>query len=120
MKHSIAVFLSFCLLFVACENIATKSITVEKPKALVPEDTMVQMLTQMQYIEASIQRRVLEYHKDSLLIYAHYNNVFNNYNVSKERFTNSLRYYQHTEGKVTELYDAVIEEISKKQAELKK
>lgn len=119
MKYAVLLFLLIGISCTSCENIATKSLQIEKPSDLVPEDTMVLMLTQMQYIEAAIQRRELEYHKDSLLIYGHYNTIFSNYNVSKNRFSISLIYYQHNEGKVTELYDAVIEEISKKQAELK-
>lgn len=111
------------LLFTSCEsselNIA--------PKDLIPEDTMVLMLTDIHLVEgAKVGRKIMG---DTVLMDVYYRKIFDKYQIDKVKFEESFRFYSNDPKKMDGLYASVIDNLNqlqknapdwRKQDELKK
>ena len=90
------------------------------PIDILGHDKMVAILTDAQIIEAAIQRRLFS--KDSLSGIAkwHYDAVFKEQSVTEEEFKRSYDYYKDYPEEFERIWEDVFNELSKKQAEVKK
>ncbi|MCI5057160.1 MAG: DUF4296 domain-containing protein [Flavobacteriales bacterium] len=109
--------LSFLLYFAGCGK---KSDPVENavPTSLIQEREMVNIIADMQLIEAIYRKNQFEDY-DSLKIKSYYARIFIKYNVDQEQFDKSLDYYQKSPRKMERIYTQVIDKLSALEEEVK-
>lgn len=94
---------------------------VEKPENLIEREEMTQLLKQIQLVEAKYQRRLFtpksEIKEKALEQYAH---LLASEKVTLEQFKSSFMYYKQQPELLAEMFNQVIEELSKEQAEQQK
>lgn len=94
---------------------------VAQPEGLIEENQMVQILKEMQLVEARYQRRLFEPRdkiKEKTL--AQYAKLLADHNITEEQFIRSYDYYKKNPEQLTAMYERVIEELATEQAELQK
>jgi len=105
------------LLLTACINDE-----VVVPEELLQEDRMVEVLTDVQLLESAYQKGMIK--TDSISgnakVMQHYAVVFRFHKTNEKHFRESYDFYKNHPELLVEIYDKVLNELSKKQAELKK
>lgn len=86
------------------------------PDDIIPVDSMVSLLVDIQITDAAI--RISRLRKDSISIL--YNRILLEHTFSRERFEKSFTFYTGNPDIMEKIYDEVINEISRRQAELVK
>lgn len=103
---------SYFLLFplvVACYQVDYS--VGEEPEDLIPTDTMVGMLTDMHLIEGA--RTGNSIIGDTLLMGDYYRRVYEKYGVTDSAYAHSFNYYNRDPKLMSEMYDQVIDRLSK-------
>lgn len=94
---------------------------VEKPENLIEREEMTHLLKQIQLVEAKYQRRLFtpksEIKEKALEQYAH---LLAREGVTLEQFKTSFMYYKQQPELLADMFNQVIEELSKEQAEQQK
>lgn len=85
---------------------------VAKPKALVPEDTMVMLLKDMTVIESHIQMRYGQASVYKELMEKSGKEILQKYSVSEERYESSLEYYGSRQLEMQAIYSRVIDSLN--------
>lgn len=91
----------------------------ERPDVVLPEDKMVEVMTEFQIAEAIVR---LGYHRtpDSLIYNdSIYEAVFDKLEITKSQFDTSYNYYSMNPKEFEEIYKQVITNLSTRAAELK-
>lgn len=92
------------------------------PEEILQEKKMVEVMTDMQLLESASQKGLIK--TDSISGNAkamqHYAAIFKFYNTTEKQFRESHDFYQEHPKLLEEIYDKVLIELSKQQAELKK
>jgi hypothetical protein len=111
MKKLAVLFLCFAL-FGSCENAV-----VEKPDNLIDQDKMVDIMFDINVLEAmkSQTTLVLEANKINPNTY-----IYKKYNIDSLQFTNSDKYYASDVKKYKEIFDAVNKRIEEQMEASKK
>lgn len=110
-------FLFFLLSLLSCYN--RNTVTVEKPNPLYDKEKFIQIMTDIQLAEGimaynrSARKNNSTAYKDSL-----YNQIFRHYGITASGLTDNLNYYDSDPDVMEEIYDKVIENISKLQSEI--
>lgn len=122
MKHnSIAIkncSLIFILLFViACGK---KKKEFVAPDGIIKEEEMIKVLSDIHITEATINLRNVSALNTSSLNASLYKNVFVKHKISKKEFEKSYTYYSSNTEIFNDIYDHVITELTKMQAEEEK
>ncbi|MAX79296.1 MAG: hypothetical protein CL843_03865 [Crocinitomicaceae bacterium] len=89
-----------------------------KPENLIQKEQMIDILKEMEVVEARYQRRMFE-PKSQLkeLALEHYTGIFKKHGVTLENFRTSYKYYEEDPELLTEIFEEVIVELTKEQAE---
>lgn len=118
LKKASAYFLIGSLFLLSCGNKQTQEITT--PDYLIPEDTFKMALVQLHLLEGYVSRNPDKlkgldtiYEKKSI-------KILNDLQLSETRFKKSFDYYLNQPTEFDKLYDEVLEELTKQQAELMK
>ena len=91
---------------------------VAPPENIIPKDKMVELLVDVQLIEAAIKSdNTRKKDSKSYTIY-YYSYLFKKYNTTKEDFIESLHYYQQNMNEFDQMFTEVIESLSKFQSEI--
>jgi hypothetical protein len=98
-------------LFGSCD---TGVIRVKKPKNLISQDEIAEVLADIHIAEASIQLENSEDDSIRQTYINYYNAVFEKHNISREAFTASMDYYFKNPEKLEIIYDNVTEILSTK------
>lgn len=107
----------FLLLNVGCGDVKS---TTPPPTNLIEMAQMEQVLRDMCKIEARFQRRLsIKNTKHIDMALANYAGVFNKHNITEKQFKASYDYYSNHPDQMQALYDSVIVNLTKEQAELK-
>ncbi len=90
---------------------------VNIPSEVIPKDTMLMLMMDIHLAEAGI-RTVAPDDSVSFYTVSYYHFIFDKYKVDKKRFQQSLKFYtDHTE-LLHDIYQKMIEEMSRKEAEV--
>ena len=84
---------------------------------IIPIDTLVTLLAEIQLIEAANAIHIMQSKDPKKMAAAHYVGLFQRYGISQQRFETSMHHYNNNPELLEEIYGSVIEELSKKQAE---
>ena len=104
IKYTYIVFFALC--FVACNNKEKENI----PTGILSKEKMVAVITDLHIAEAAINLNLLT--ADSLY------NIYEKNKITKAQYDSSFKYYTMNPDLLLKIYDEVLNEISKKQAEV--
>lgn len=111
-------FVFYCLLIVICfSSFGCKKKHSAIPSGIIKKETMINIMVDVNLIEATLRVKQSLYNKDSSYVKDYYDLVFKKYNITKEQFNNSLKYYSKHPDKFGEIYDEVINKLSRLQSE---
>lgn len=110
MKHTLIVIVLFLL--ASCTNKDKNPL----PETLMPLDSMVLIVADMQLIEAANAVHIIQGHDPKKMAIRYYAGVFEKHHISQERFTQSMAYYHNDAALTEKLYAEVIETLSEMQA----
>lgn len=114
LKTSRTFFFYFSLiLFVSCSN---KDVSI--PPEILPQDSMIQIMANVHLAESRLLMSG-RYVNNEALKSAYIQKVLSESNISAERFQSSFAYYTSRPELFSEMYNKVMEEISRRQAEKK-
>jgi len=91
-----------------------------KPDYLIPEDSFKMMLYDLHLLEGFISRNPDKIKNTDTLYEKQSMALFEQYSVSEKRFKLSFNYYLSDPEEMDKIYDEVLEELTKNQAELSK
>ena len=111
---TLILFLVMSMLLFSCQSKKPEIV----PTAIIGKDTMVQMLTELHLIEASLAIKMTEKRKINALRNELKEKLYAKYGMKKERFYDSYNYYKERPQIIDSLYINVLTELSKKQAQL--
>jgi hypothetical protein len=103
-------------LFALCLAAACRPAADELPVGILPPDRMTDVLVDFHLARARWQAEALVDTRDSGKI-AYYKEVLDKHGITWSVFKASMDYYTQRPGQLTEIYNTVIERLSKKQAE---
>lgn len=106
-------FILFLLIIASCKS------DNELPAGVLPEDKMVDLMVEMEIIQATLKYDAASEGLNPNYIKA-FNKVFESYNIDKDGFNNSMDYYCSEPLKVRKIYDKVIVKLSENQGQLNK
>lgn len=103
-----------------CSVIFSCSKKEEKiPADILPKEKMVELMVDVHLAEAQSQAKI-GFDNSKTIKQAYYKFIFNKYQISYSQFAKSFDYYSAHPEVFSEIYDNVITELSKKQAESSK
>lgn len=85
--------------------------------AIIAEDKMAEILTDIHIAEAYVSYKNLQADFLKQNISNAYHLIFKNYQISEEQFEESFDYYSKNPDKMVKVYDQVLINLSKKEAE---
>nr|NQU89160.1 DUF4296 domain-containing protein [Bacteroidota bacterium] len=88
------------------------------PVPIIQPDSMVQILTDILLIESSLREMKREGRDNQFTSKMVYTEVFEKYNLTKERYENSVAYYEKNLDTYQRIYEAVITRLSQVQTEI--
>ena len=113
MKKVIAVF---CVVFLAaCSSIEDR---VAIPDAVLSQEKMAEVMVDVHLLEAALN--ISNYSKDQVAVNAINPNsdIFKKNNITKEQYKESFDFYARNPVLLTEVYQLVLNDLSKMQAEV--
>lgn len=111
-------FLNFLLMFAISCGKKKKAFVV--PDGIIKKEEMVKVLADIHITEATINLRNVSSTNTVSLNAALYKNVFVKHKISKEEFEKSYAFYSSNTELFNDVYDNVITELTKMQAEEEK
>jgi len=103
------------LLFAACSNEVAKT---EKPKPFIDEEKMAEVLIDLHLAEATLSPMMPNaYDSAALFTIKNMKGVLEKHQIVDSVFRKNFDYYITQPEKLAEIYDQVIQELSKQQAE---
>ena len=81
------------------------------PENVYPEDEMVKILIEVHLLEAKIQKLYIA-RDSSQILYQHYEKkLFEELDVDREKYNNSMIYYVDNGYKMSDIYDRVVDSL---------
>ena len=111
MKKTLISILLFTLF--AC-NEETEMI----PDNVLSQEKMVSVMVDVQLVEAALIVNQLKGDEAKEAAVNYYDSVMKQHNISREKFDMSFKYYAEHPGLMEEIYDEMLNELSKRQAEV--
>ena len=90
----------------------------EIPADIIPVDSMVHIQADVELIEAYLLTIRLKRERDSIGV-VKYNELYAKHGLTRESYQKNLQYYLDHEIQMRELYTKTLEELNKREAELK-
>ncbi len=116
-KFFLVIFFSLALVF-SCAPGEKKS-AVNIPKNIISPDSMVLILTDMQVTEAILREYQRTGREDEDRNEKYYSQIFEQYDLSPERYQQSLNFYEKNPELYYEIYVDIVSLLTKMQAEEK-
>ena len=106
------------LLLASCveEEVAVELV----PTDVVSQEKFTEILMDIQILEGAFQKKAIVLQKDKKDAGGYYVGLFKKHEITREEFEYSFAYYRRDPTTLQEIYDEVMTELSKKQAELMK
>lgn len=118
MKQTLTGFIFFTLLIAACSP-SGENQSQKVPSNLIQPDEMTSIIVDIQIAEALLQehRRTGQLTDDHTVNYI--TEVFEKHNTTKEKFTESVRFYEKNLELYQRIYENVVTQMTQRQTELK-
>jgi hypothetical protein len=116
MKNKIKALYIFLFLIVFISSCKDKKVVI--PDNIFPEEKMIQVMSDVQLVETLYTREKLEGRENINKITELYALVLEKHEISREQFKESYSFYVAHPKLMEKVYEGVLAEISKKQAEL--
>ncbi len=110
--------LLFCILLLSL--IGCNETQAPKPKDLIPQDKMIEVLVDIHVADAVVEHKYGADHPNPALTSALYKKIYINHGITAEQYKTSYKYYEMEPDMMNKMYDKVITEISKKEADMGK
>ena len=121
MKRWIEIAFGIVLLFFIAVGCSSDNDDRPKPDQLIEREEMVDLLKKIQIVEARYQRRMFEPRSElKQKTLEHYTKLFKTEGVTLEQFQASFDYYKEDPELLSDMYNQVIEELTKEQAAVQK
>ena len=104
------------ILFSSCNSNNENKI----PDGIIPESKMITIITDLHLTDATLNIKHISKRSNNKEIAKYYKSVLKKYGYSRLQFNKSIEYYSDEPEKLDEIYDKVLEELSKKQEMVKK
>ena len=111
-KQGLTVCLGILLLLTSC-----RQETTALPKDLISREKMIQVLADVHITEAAIYYKNGHGDKVDNKAPEYYQYIFSKQGITEKQFRESFDYYLHQEAQLDKIYEDVITEISRRQAE---
>lgn len=85
------------------------------PEGVIPKDKMIEVIAEIELTQALIKLKSST--QDTINEQELYNEVYQDYNISQEKFNRSLKHYCENPKSLMNMYGKVIENLTKKQSE---
>ena len=108
--------LVYIALFAASAFVAGCSTSDDAPEDLLPRDTFVQVLVDVQMIEAIYNQNMIRNDNPRQRIARFYSETFEKHGVTREQFTATYAWYYRHPYEMMDVFDEVVLELSKFQA----
>ena len=107
-------YILFCLILLGCGDQSP-----DRPKDLVPQDKMVQILADIHIAESQIETKVV--YPDTALMTFNYwqKEILQKHGVKEEQFRDTYRYYQNNLKEMDELYEIIIDTLSVRETKMR-
>lgn len=102
-------FIVLVVFLTACED---KVGALPKPRNLIREDEMVNVLTELTLIESHIQMKYLQVARYKKVMERSGDEVLKKYRITRKQFESSLDYYGSRQEKMQELYARVLDSLN--------
>ncbi len=86
------------------------------PDNVLSKEDMISVMVDVQLIEAALSLNQSEEAKETA--YYNYDSVLKKHNLSREKFVHSFKYYAEHPGLMEQIYEEMLSELSKRQAEV--
>ena len=86
-----------------------------KPERLLTEQEMIAVMTDVQILEADINRRKADGKRIDGMAEAYYNQLFEHYDITDSIFSQNLRYYTERPETLERIMDSVTKRLTKEQ-----
>ena len=116
MKRSSILVLLLALLFSGCYKV--NKLEVKKPANLIPENKMIDILTDMEIIQGAAIYNREHYPEYKDIKAGYYQVLYNRYHVTKSQIRSSLNYYNNKGDVMANIYDGVMSKLTEKQSVL--
>lgn len=83
-----------------------------------PEEKMVSTLADIHQFEALLKEGRMRDDSLAIFVKTNYEEIFNSQGIKEEQFQSTFEYYEQRPGKMDELMTKVIEELSRREAEV--
>lgn len=105
--------------FFLCVAFACGNKKVEIPSDIIPQDTMMHVLMDIHLAEAGLRTNDT-FHADSIMQVTvnYYDFIFTKYRITKDEFKRSFKFYTDHPDILEDIYQKMIEEMSKKESEI--
>lgn len=97
-----------------------KEAKVQPPADVIQQKEMVQVLADVHIADAVVEKRSSPEKPDTALTAAMYSEIFRIHHISRNDFYKSYHFYERHPELMNEMYPDVINELSRRQAELAK
>ena len=104
------------ILFSSCNSNNENKI----PDGIIPESKMITIITDLHLTDATLNIKHISKRSNNKEIAKYYKSVLKKYGYSRLQFNKSIEYHSDEPEKLDEIYDKVLEELSKKQEMVKK
>ena len=88
------------------------------PDNVFSREKMVSVMVDVQLVEAALSVNQLKGDEAKKAAVNYYDSVMKQHNISKKKFDTSFKYYAEHPGLMEEIYDEMLNELSKRQAEV--
>lgn len=107
-----------CLLFIAATGCEEQQ--EPPPSNLLPQEKFVEVLTEVQILEGAYTHEFINLDDPDSVMMSHYREIFDRTGVDAASFESSLHYYRLDQELIVEIYDEVIDRITKREDQIKK
>lgn len=105
------------IIFAASTLVGCKHKSKAIPSGIINEETMANLMVDVNLAEAIIRVKQPGFPQDSSYIRAYYDAIFKKYKITKEQFNSSLKYYTKHPDRFGEIYDEALNKLSRMQSE---
>ena len=103
-------FLTVLVIVSAC------SATNEVPDDLIPQEEMIQLMTEIHILEAKIKNLNIQTIDSATQVYQHYEQLlFSDFGITSEQYEQSFNYYVDNMGEFKKIYDAVVDTLMQRE-----
>jgi hypothetical protein len=117
MKRYIILFSVIVFFISACSHSKDKPVSMDKPEGLIPQEKMIQILTDIHIAEALIVQVQGRGQDVNSATGHYYTTILKKHQITRTNFSQSIEYYSYNTKQISEIYTEVITNLSKIQAE---